>query len=258
MEMVKRKRHNQLKGLQKLINSFYFTCNRRSGYYRILLQVYPGTVGQGLSLQVVGTSGTGQRECLMPPDNNRDSKREVSDIDCRHLAALRKNIVIFMVDCAERFEFEGSHILDIAPQDHSGASPFFTRSLVDTMDIDPNSGATYIADLCATNTDLIPGNKYDFIVCTEVLEHTLDPFSAVNEMHRILKPGGFCFVSTPFNLRIHGPLPDCWRFTVHGLKQLFRSFDVISISELEDSERFLMPIQYTSIFRKKSRESGFD
>ncbi|MCK5818286.1 MAG: methyltransferase domain-containing protein [Psychromonas sp.] len=50
---------------------------------------------------------------------------------------------------------------------------------------------------------------------TEVLEHTLNPFRAINEIYRILKPNGILIMTTPFNFRIHNPLPDCWRISEH-------------------------------------------
>lgn len=40
-------------------------------------------------------------------------------------------------------------------------------------------------------------NTFDCIVCTEVLEHTLSPFRALNEMHRVLRPGGSLVISVP-------------------------------------------------------------
>jgi ubiquinone/menaquinone biosynthesis C-methylase UbiE len=40
-------------------------------------------------------------------------------------------------------------------------------------------------------------NTFDCVVCTEVLEHTLSPFRALNEMHRVLKPNGSLVISVP-------------------------------------------------------------
>lgn len=101
-----------------------------------------------------------------------------------------------------------------------------------------------------TIPSIIPSNFFDVIICTEVLEHTLNPFNAVNELYRILKPDGKVFVSTPFNFRIHGPLPDCWRFTEHGLRALFKDYTSIEIYSKDDENRFLMPIQYHTIATK--------
>jgi ubiquinone/menaquinone biosynthesis C-methylase UbiE len=40
-------------------------------------------------------------------------------------------------------------------------------------------------------------DTFDCIVCAEVLEHTLSPFKALNEMHRVLRPGGSLVISVP-------------------------------------------------------------
>jgi SAM-dependent methyltransferase len=176
---------------------------------------------------------------------------KIAAIDEAHLRAIRKNVRDFMVNCSHKWDKQDALILDIAPQDHEGAAPYFTRGKIETLDIDKNSGATYIADLCENNEKIIPANHFDYIVCTEVLEHTLQPFAAVKEIERLLKSGGFVFVSAPFNFRIHGPLPDCWRFTEHGLKALFKDFEIVELNTLETKDRFLMPTHYTLIVRKK-------
>ncbi|MEM4545134.1 MAG: methyltransferase domain-containing protein [Nitrososphaerota archaeon] len=177
------------------------------------------------------------------------NKVEVSEVDKLHLSLIRENVRRFMVKCAERYDREG-RLLDIAPQVHEGASPFFKKATVETLDIDPNSGATYIADICRTNSNIIPDNTFDMIVCTEVLEHTLNPFDAVKELYRIVKRDGLVFVSTPFDFRIHGPLPDCWRFTEYGLRALFKQFTILEITGLANPNRDLMPIHYTLIAQK--------
>jgi hypothetical protein len=174
----------------------------------------------------------------------------ISEEDKLNLSKIRDNVSAFISDSAKKYDKSGALLLDIAPQDHEGAKPYFSKATVETLDIDPQSGADYIADLCSTNNEVIPSNHFDFVVCTEVLEHTLQPFDAVNEIQRILKSGGLAFVSAPFNFRIHGPLPDCWRFTEHGLRALFKEFEVVNLDELADKNRFLMPTHYTLVVRK--------
>jgi SAM-dependent methyltransferase len=172
---------------------------------------------------------------------------EVSATDEAHLKAIRNNVSDFVAKCGEKYDKKGAFLLDVAPQDHEGAAPYFKQAKIETLDIDSESGATYIADICANNENLISSNYFDFVVCTEVLEHTLQPFDAVKEIKRILKPDGHVFLSVPFNFRIHGPLPDCWRFTEHGLRALFKDFEIIQLTALEKEDRFLMPIHYTLI-----------
>ena len=177
-------------------------------------------------------------------------ENEIALIDIDHLSELRMNVERFMKNVGRLYSRSGTLLLDVAPQDHRGAAPFFTNDIrIETLDIDPKSKATYIADLCSCSNS-IGFNKYDYVVCTEVLEHTRQPFDAVDNIFKILKPGGLAFITTPFNFRIHGPLPDCWRFTEHGLRELFKKFIILEIEALEAKDRFLMPIQYTLVARK--------
>jgi len=179
-----------------------------------------------------------------------DTKKEVSDLDKKYYELIREDVSNFLKIGGEKFDSDGVTVLDIAPQDHEGANPYFSKASVETLDIDTESGATYIADLCSNNESIIPSNYFDVVVCTEVLEHTLQPFDAVKEIQRILKPGGTALVSVPYNFRIHGPLPDCWRFTEHGLRALFKDFEIEDLTALEDEDRFLAPIHYTMLARK--------
>src|SRR6266853_3282718 len=161
----------------------------------------------------------------------------VSDFDRQTLAVIRSNVVSFMRHFAAAYGKSTGILLDIAPQEHEGARPFFGHHVyVNTLDIDSQSGCDFIADICERN-DQISDASFDYVVCTEVLEHTLNPFGAVREIRRLLKPGGFLFGSTPFNFRIHGPLPDCWRFTEHGLRALFKDFEIFELNQVETPDR---------------------
>lgn len=183
-------------------------------------------------------------------NGNVNNKKEVSNYDKEIYHKIRKNVKDFIKRQSEYLDSHELNLLDIAPQVHEGAKEFFINSKISTLDIDQTSSATYIADLCNKNESIIPPDIFDVVVCTEVLEHTLDPFSASNEMHRILKKGGKLLLSTPFDFRIHGPLPDCWRFTEHGLRILLKQYSSVEIYPLENDDRFLMPYHYTTVATK--------
>lgn len=40
-------------------------------------------------------------------------------------------------------------------------------------------------------------NSFDIVVSTEVIEHVTEPLKAIQEMHRVLKPGGVVVITTP-------------------------------------------------------------
>jgi SAM-dependent methyltransferase len=173
-----------------------------------------------------------------------------SEMDVAHWRIIRQNVESSIRAWAVEFDCEGKTLLDIAPQDYLGARQFWSKCRVVTLDIDQSAKADYTADICS-NTG-IPADSFDFILCTEVLEHTLLPFHAVAEMHRLLKPSGLLLLSVPFNFRIHGPLPDCWRFTEHGIRALLgNSFNDTRIAEIATPDRPLMPIHYTVSARKR-------
>ena len=171
------------------------------------------------------------------------NKKEVSDIDKKNLKTIRSSIQNLHKKYAKNYDTKNIKILDVAPEVWEGAKKYFKNALVETLDIDPESNAEYVADL--GDCSIVPSKRFDIIFCTEVLEHTNEPQNCARSLKRILKDDGTIVVTTPFNLRIHNPLPDNWRFTEHGLRLLFTNagFSRIQIEEIE-SDRFLMPIQY--------------
>ena len=124
-------------------------------------------------------------------------------MDVEHLRMLRENVRRFMRECGQMFNHPGLRVLDIAPQIHEGARPYFASSVrIETLDLDPAAGATYTGDICQYNA-FLPDGTFDAIVCTEVLEHTLQPFAAVTELKRLLRPGGHLLLSVPFHRQNH-------------------------------------------------------
>lgn len=63
--------------------------------------------------------------------------------------------------------------------------------------------------------------SFDTVVSDQVLEHVEgDPFRAVSESLRVLKPGGMAVHTTCLINPVHGAPGDCWRFTPDGLRLL--------------------------------------
>ena len=51
-----------------------------------------------------------------------------------------------------------------------------------------------VGDICDMKFE---DNSFDFVVSSEVIEHTLDPRRAVSELARVLRPGGIFALTTP-------------------------------------------------------------
>lgn len=64
---------------------------------------------------------------------------------------------------------------------------------------------------------------FDTVISSEVLEHVPEPQAAVNELFRVLKPGGVAYISAPMSWALHYEPHDYWRFTNYGLAHLLGS-----------------------------------
>ena len=87
---------------------------------------------------------------------------------------------------------------------------------------------TYHPDIIGDIHSLpFPDNSQEAIICIAVLEHVENPIKAWQEMHRVLKPGGYCFIYVPFLYYYHadkGYYGDFWRFTKDTIVHLSRPY----------------------------------
>jgi SAM-dependent methyltransferase len=72
------------------------------------------------------------------------------------------------------------------------------------------------------NTLPFGNSSVDSILCTEVLEHCINPQSLLQEMARVLKSGGFALVTAPMAFHHHEEPSDYYRFTRYGMEHLAR------------------------------------
>jgi len=77
-------------------------------------------------------------------------------------------------------------------------------------------------------------NHFDIVISTEVLEHIADPYQYLNEVKRVLKPGGSFFFTVPFLMSLHEVPHDYYRYTPYALDRIFNKveFDTIKIKPM--------------------------
>jgi SAM-dependent methyltransferase len=175
--------------------------------------------------------------------------KQISPQDLHFFQLGRQHIRSFLERVATRYDSEHVSILEIGPQDHFSTKDCFLKAKISTFDIVSTHDPDIIGDITKKNIS-IPDNDFDIVVCMDVLEHTLDPFGAIEEIYRILSPDGLLLVSAPLNFRIHGPIPDCWRFTENGFRVLLKNFEIIDLDILETPDRWLFPIHYNILAKK--------
>lgn len=62
--------------------------------------------------------------------------------------------------------------------------------------------------------------SFDTVFCSQVLEHVPEPWLALAEFRRVLKPGGYLILSVPHISWLHNEPYDFYRYTPHGLRFL--------------------------------------
>jgi len=95
------------------------------------------------------------------------------------------------------------------------------RQDVINLDIFPFPNVDLTADI---NAMPFKDGSIEFIVLDSVLEHVPEPHRAVNEIFRVLKPGGRVVCITPFVFPYHGYPANYFHFTKDGLEFLFKDF----------------------------------
>jgi SAM-dependent methyltransferase len=75
----------------------------------------------------------------------------------------------------------------------------------------------------------IPDRSIDLALCTEVLEHVLEPAELLTEVERCLRPGGRLLMTVPFAARWHFVPFDYWRFTPSAITHLLREAGFVNV-----------------------------
>jgi SAM-dependent methyltransferase len=119
--------------------------------------------------------------------------------------------------------------LDIGAQ-NSPYAPHFPRRIA--LDLRQGAGVHLRADAHALP---FVDRSFDVVLCTEVLEHLIEPQRGIDEMFRVLKPGGQLLLTTRFLFPIHDAPDDYFRYTKYGLRHLLRRFERIAIAEETDA-----------------------
>ena len=73
-----------------------------------------------------------------------------------------------------------------------------------------------------------PAGLFQRVECDAVLEHVRRPEQVMREIARVLAPGGFAHIVTPFCHPFHEYPRDYRRFTLDGIKEMTTGLDVVA------------------------------
>jgi SAM-dependent methyltransferase len=103
-----------------------------------------------------------------------------------------------------------------------------TRLLKDIINVDliDYKNVNIVSDI-----DRLPfrDNSIDILINIAVLEHVKNPEATVEEINRVLKPGGMVYSYIPFLQPFHASPFDYNRYTSEGIINLYRNFELMSL-----------------------------
>ena len=101
----------------------------------------------------------------------------------------------------------------------------------------------------------------DAILMLEVLEHVADAEAALDEIRRVLRPGGKIYLSVPFIYPLHDQPFDYRRFTIYGLRQMLKNRGLHIEREIQHGNSLIVALQVfnlalVEVVRNLSRNHG--
>jgi SAM-dependent methyltransferase len=75
--------------------------------------------------------------------------------------------------------------------------------------------------ICPVTQLAFNDSEFDSVLCTQVLEHVFEHDKMMQEINRVLRPGGTLILTVPFAWELHEEPYDFFRYTRHALKELF-------------------------------------
>lgn len=127
---------------------------------------------------------------------------------------------VFVKKMASDCDAHNKIVLDVGAQDLP-YKKFFKKARYYSQDIVQNSSGTvdYVCDINKGMAEIRDGS-FDYILCTQVLEHVSNPHTAFAEFNRVLKRGGRVYLTTHLCFEEHMIPYDYFRFTRYGLRYL--------------------------------------
>ena len=106
--------------------------------------------------------------------------------------------------------------------------PLLNGRLKHYVAVDPDP--TGLVDAIAVGEHLpFSSSTFDLVLCTQVLCYVEDPQRVIDEIRRVLRPGGTLLLTAPALLLNHAP-NDRWRFLPNRLYSLLREFTKVEVS----------------------------
>lgn len=179
----------------------------------------------------------------MPPDLSSAAPRERFYASAQSLGPAAS---VLEVGTKQAVEGEPTHSQDEFPD--------VPRENYVMIDIEPGSDVDMIADLHDLPAEWT--NRFDAFIAIAVFEHLERPWLAAEEVSRVLKPGGLCYIATHQTFPLHGYPSDFFRFSTEALSLIFADAGMRTIEVAYEhrtqiiAPKAIMPAKYCRDWNK--------
>ena len=144
------------------------------------------------------------------------------------------SIYRFFIENSAIEEFHGKRVLEVGPGDAS-VRPFVERFLRPREYIGVDIKQGKYVDLIVPAERLVKyfgPESFDVIIATELLEHVIDWRCVINNMKRVLKKGGYMYITTrSLGYPYHGYPCDLWRYELEDMVKSFSDFQIVVLKK---------------------------
>jgi hypothetical protein len=169
----------------------------------------------------------------------------------------RKNLYNLMDEAIKKYCYGNQNIISI------GAGGEVKRILLKNnlnfkeIDIDEKLKPDFVCDII--DMHVLKDSSVDVLFLMEVLQCVQNPFKAIEEIKRVLKPQAIIVGSTPFMLPIYDNKHDLYRYTKYGLSVIFKEFTTIKLVERNSYIKsiFVIFLRLINVGTRKQKIVGF-
>ena len=135
---------------------------------------------------------------------------------------MRENVRAFVETAVAAFDLAGpvyefGSYLVPGQESLADLRPLFPGRRYVGCDLRAGPGVDRVEDLSRLS---LPDGCAETIVCVDTLEHVFEARRAVEELIRVLAPGGVLLLAAPFDFRVHDYPSDYWRLTPSCIARL--------------------------------------
>jgi SAM-dependent methyltransferase len=145
-------------------------------------------------------------------------------------------VIEFFIENVRHREFEGKRVLEVGSKYVNGSvRPLIEKFLNprEYVGVDIELGK-YVDVICPVErlVERFGEESFETVIVTELLEHIKDWRIAIDNVKKVLKRGGYIYITTrSYGFPYHGHPHDFWRYQPEDMRSIFSDFNILSLAQ---------------------------